>query len=196
MTVRDISFSKSQVHLLTITLINLLLLGLFPPYDDYAITQFGVGVFHGFLFIGGKKSAYLQINSGFLTLEFIVVLVNFCLLWLLALRQKQKGIVKTDNLRVGGMFVVVLNLIVVLLFPPFEYISHITQAVIPSFEGFYFIFAHPPNRAIVTPLLYMEVILVLINACLLLLFIKGKSTNKPSQEDLLKMELGYKKSRK
>lgn len=195
MAIADNGLSKSQLNLLIIALINLLLLSLFPPYDDYAISQFGVGVFHGFLFIGSSKSPHLKINNGFFTLEFIVVFVNFGLLWLLSLRQKRKGTAKTEYLRIGGLLVVVLNLIVVLLFPPFEYISHITQAVIPSFEGFYFVFAHPPNRAIVTPLLYLEVILVSINACLLLLFIKGKSSNQSIQEDVLRKLIGYKKQR-
>lgn len=30
------------------------------------------------------------------------------------------------------------NLVIVFLFPPFEYISNMTRAVIPTFEGFYF----------------------------------------------------------
>ena len=70
------------------------------------------------------------------------------------------------------MILVVVNLIGVFLFPPFEYISNMTNAVIPTFEGFYCIFTPPPYRAIVTPILYLEVIFILINGGLMLLAFK------------------------
>jgi hypothetical protein len=49
-----------------------------------------------------------------------------------------------------------------------------TRAAIPSFEGFYFLFAHPPYRVIVTPILWLEAIFVLINGGLLLLAFKER----------------------
>lgn len=176
--------TTTQKFLLLITIINLVLIGLFPPYDDVSINQNGVGVFLGFLFFFSQKSNNLMLNSSFLYLEITVVLINLCILWLITIETKHKrnGIA---NLRNAAIVLVALNLIGVLFFPPFEYISHLTNAVIPTFEGFYFIFAHPPYRAIVTPLLYLEVFIVLINGCLLMLVFKGNQKKNYSAEDAL-----------
>jgi hypothetical protein len=71
------------------------------------------------------------------------------------------------------------------MFPPFEYISNMTRAVIPTFEGFYFIFSHPPYRVIVTPILYLEVFFVLINGGLMLLAFKEDTGEAASAEQAM-----------
>ena len=58
------------------------------------------------------------------------------------------------------------NIVVMLLFPPFESVYAITQATIPTFEGFYFIFARHSDQVIVTTILYLETFLILINGAL------------------------------
>ena len=42
----------------------------------------------------------------------------------------------------------------------------------PSFDGFYFLFGEHAQRALVTPILYLEVILVLVNGALLWLLFR------------------------
>ena len=74
------------------------------------------------------------------------------------------------------------NLLVILLFPPFESVYAITKATLPSFEGFYFIFSRQPNHVIVAPILYLEVIFVLINGALCWLFFRRKSPAAISRE--------------
>lgn len=179
-----LNLTNTQKFLVLITLFNLVMTGLFPPYDDVSINQNGVGVFLGFLFIFSQKSNNLLLNTGFLYLEITVILINVCILWLITIesKHKQNGMI---NLRNAAVVLVAINLIGVLLFPPFEYISHLTNAVIPTFEGFYFIFSHPPYRAIVTPLLYLEVFIVLINGCLLMLVFKSSQKKNYSAEDAL-----------
>jgi hypothetical protein len=67
-----------------------------------------------------------------------------------------------------------VNLVVVLLFPPMESVFSLTNAALPSFEGFYFMFSRPPNHTIVTTLLYLEVAFILVNGALLWLILRDK----------------------
>ena len=177
--------TKNQKILLLLSVVNLALIFLFPPYDDNSINHNGIGIFAGFLFAFGHKSQNVVVNSSFLYLEVTVVIINLCVLWLLTIENARRNQGKRINFRNASIVLVVLNLIGALLFPPFEYISHMTKAVIPTFEGFYFIFAHPPYRAIVTPLLYIEVFVILINGCLLLLVFKGNKAEVYTAEDSL-----------
>ena len=50
----------------------------------------------------------------------------------------------------------------------------LSNAALPSFEGFYFIFSRLPNHTIVTTLLYLEVVFILINGALLWLIFRDK----------------------
>lgn len=189
--------SKIQKILLVITLINLSIVLLFPPYDDYSITNNGAAVFAGFIFVFSELAGNFQLNEALLYLEVAVVLINLGILWLLTTENSRRKTGKKINFRNAAMILVAINLVGVLLFPPFEYISNMTNAVIPTFEGFYFIFSHPPNRVIVTSILYIEVFFVLINGCFLLLAFKGSSATEMTPEQalayMMKMQAGKKK---
>lgn len=162
--------TKKQKILLLLSAFNLFVVFLFPPFDDHSMSSNGAGIFAGFYFVfQGAKN--LQINSSFLYLEVAVVLINLAVLWLLTLEDARRRR-KKFNFRKVAMLLIVINLIGVVLFPPFEYVGNMTNAMIPTFEGFYFIFAHPPYRAIVTPVLYLEVFFILINGGLMLLAFK------------------------
>ena len=170
--------------LVAITFFNLAIVLMFPPFDDYSVTNHGIAIFYGFVFIFAKHST-LQINQALLYLELMVILINLGIFWLITSEGKRRSIIKKFDFRKAAMVIVAINLIAVLMFPPFEYISNMTQAIIPSFEGFYFVFSHPPYRAIVTPILYLEVFLVLINGGLMLLLFKNNISIAPSAEDAL-----------
>lgn len=177
--------SKVQKILLAITAFNLAIVLLFPPYDDYLITNNGAAVFAGFIFVFADLTANFQLNDALLYLEVAVILINLGILWLLTAEDSRRKTGQKINFRNAAMILVAINLVGVLLFPPFEYISNMTNAVIPTFEGFYFIFSHPPNRVIVTPILYIEVIFVLINGCFLLLAFKGSKAPEVTAEEAL-----------
>ncbi|MGB8411037.1 MAG: hypothetical protein WCE58_14160, partial [Gallionella sp.] len=70
------------------------------------------------------------------------------------------------------LLTVAANLTIILLFPPFEYAYAMTRAILPSFQGFYFVFQAGPMLSIVTPLLYLEVVFVLFNGAILWLLFK------------------------
>ena len=67
------------------------------------------------------------------------------------------------------------NLLLILLFPPFESVFALTNATLPTFEGFYFIFSQKPSHVIVTTLLYIEMIFILVNGAVFWLILKPKT---------------------
>lgn len=83
-----------------------------------------------------------------------------------------------------------INLALIVLFPPFESVFALTNATLPTFEGFYFLFTQRPNHTIVTALLYIEVIFILVNGALAWLFKQhGTSGFTPEQAQALAMRL-------
>lgn len=178
------NLSKTQKILLALTGLNLAIVFLFPPFDDHSVTNNGSAIFAGFLFVFNSPHNFL-INSSLLYLEVMVVLINLCILWLLTSQDARRQDRKKINFRKAAMGLIGFNLIGVLLFPPFEYISNMTHAIIPTFEGFYFIFSHPPYRVIVTPILYMEVFFILINGGLMLLAFKEDNSENVTAEQAM-----------
>jgi hypothetical protein len=124
-------------------------------------------------------------NANFLALELIVVAINACIAFLLL----RDSAVRTGAGRGGNrrqriiLALTAVNLVLVLLFPPFEYFSAITKAALPTFEGFYFLFGDNSQRQMVTAILYIEVALVVINGALLWLLFKDKTPDEVSAED-------------
>jgi len=165
--------SKAQKVLLALTVFNLALILLFPPFDDYSVTSNNVAIFGGFYFFQ-NAAPNAVINTSFLFLEITVVLVNAAIFWLVILENQTRQSQHRFSYRKATLFLVAANLVAIMLFPPFEYISNMTRAAIPTFEGFYFLFSRPPYRVIVTPILWLETIFVLINGCLLLLAFKER----------------------
>jgi cytochrome c-type biogenesis protein CcmH/NrfF len=153
---------------------NLLLVLLFPPFDQYSIASSKVPVFAGFNFILAAPPSS-QINSGVLWLETIVVLANAGIAWLL-LREKTAAAPtrRKFNFQNGVLVITGVNLVLMLLFPPFESVFAVTNAALPNFEGFYFIFSQKPNHTIVTTLLYVEVVFILANGALFWLIFKER----------------------
>jgi hypothetical protein len=177
--------NKAQRISLAVAVANLLLLLFFPPYDYVSLERGGIATFDGFYFAFGSHQNHIA-NANFLALEIIVVLINAGIAVLLLrdppLRQRQ---------RPGGnrrqrmvLALVAINLVLILLFPPFEFFSAITKAALPTFEGFYFVFADNSQRQLVTPILYIEVALVIINGGLLWLLFKDKSPDEASAEQV------------
>ncbi|BCM24180.1 hypothetical protein [Methyloradius palustris] len=177
--------SKTQKILVALSAINLVIVFLFPPYDDHSVSSHGASIFAGFLFALSHKTLNLVVNDNLLYLEVTVVLVNLGVLWLLTLENERRNAKKKFSFRKAAMILVVVNLLGVFLFPPFEYISNMTNAVIPTFEGFYCIFSPPPYRAIVTPILYLEVMFILMNGGLMLLAFKQPKDETYSAEQTI-----------
>ena len=164
---------QQQIALLAAA-INLVLVLLFPPYDYMSMQRGNIPTFDGFYFLFGNHPNRIT-NTNFLTLEIIVVLINACIAWLL-LRERPLGKIAPGGNRYqrGVLWLTAANLMLIVLFPPFQNYAAITKAALPSFEGFYFLFADNSQRQLVAPILYLEACLILINAAILWLMLKGR----------------------
>lgn len=170
--------NKRQALLLAFTAGNLLLLLLFPPFDVYALAGSKIPVFSGFEFYP-RRSARMVVNFSLLYLEILAVLINACV-GLLLLRDKTAAPGRyPGRLQNATLIFVAANLTVIVLFPPFESVFALTNATLPTFEGFYFVFSRRANHVIVTTVLYLEVILVLLNGALFWLLFAEKRAEQP-----------------
>ena len=149
---------------------NLAVMWLFPPFNSFSFSDTQAPIFAGFHF-RFAPGINEMINGDVLFLEIAVLLVNVGIVWLLLRDAKNiVGTKGTFNYQNAILLVVAANLTVILLFPPFQFFYAVTRAVLPSFQGFYFIFMAGPMLAIVTPILYLEVVFVLFNGAALWLF--------------------------
>jgi hypothetical protein len=174
----------SQRIALVVAVANLALLMIFPPYDYVSLQRGNIPTFDGFYFVFGSHQNRVM-NANFLALELIVVAINACIAMLL-LRDSpvRAGPGPGGNRRQRIVLVLMaVNLVLVILFPPFEYFSAITKAALPTFEGFYFLFGDNSQRQLVTAILYIEVALVVINGALLWLLFKDKKPDEVSAEE-------------
>ena len=158
--------NRNQWITIAVAAVNLVLIALFPPFDWLSSTTRGTPVFAGFGF-AFTEHGHQQLNWSFLQLEFFVVLANAAIAWLL-LRTRPARARRWDGQKIV-LAGVALNLLLILLFPPMQRTAALVRAILPSFDGFYFVLGHHPDLAIVTNLLYLEVLFVLVNGALLYL---------------------------
>lgn len=158
--------NRNQGMALAIAAANLLLILLFPPFDQYSIAASRLPVFAGFDFYFSKPQ-YSEVNRSLLLLEVFVVLINAGIGWLLLRHDAPDAPRHRRNVRNVILIAIGVNLVIVLLFPPFESVFALTNAALPSFDGFYFIFVRPLNHVIVSTLLYLEAAFILVNGALL-----------------------------
>ncbi len=188
--------NRYQFAALLVAGINLLLILLFPPYDYIGYTHNNVPNFDGFLFVFDVHAGR-RINENFLAIEVITVLINAMVAWmLLSARVRLRRLPDRQKLVLLG---VGLNLLLALLFPPFQDYYTGSRALLPSFDGFYFLFADNSSRVLITPMLWLEVLFILVNGAMLwLLFCKPgpRELNSAEQfaqaEDLLRASAGKK----
>ena len=168
--------NKYQGITLAAAVVNLALVWLFPPMDYLSATRNNVPTFDGFHMRFGDAGPNIQVNDTFLQLEYLVILLNATIGWLLLKSRAPRAGAKqrTDWQRIV-LIGVALNLLLALLFPPMENYYAVSKAALPSFDGFFFIFGDYGARTIVIQLLYLEVIFILCNGAMLwLLFRKTK----------------------
>lgn len=178
--------NRRQAIALAIAVANIVLIMLFPPFDIYSIAKTQVPVFAGFYFYPGRNQ-YMTVNMSLLSLEVFVVLINAGIAWLLLRTARVEVTRRRITLQNATLLIVAVNLVVILLFPPFDSVFALTKASIPSFEGFYFVFARQANHVIVTAILYIEVFFVLINGAIFWLIFRNRSAAAPTPEEALKL---------
>lgn len=160
---------KAHVILLALIAGNLAIVLLFPPCDYVSIAQRTLPTFDGFHFLLDLPDNR-RINSSFLALEVIVVLINGCLGWLLLKRTgTAEGGSRLSRWLIGFL---ILNLTLIMLFPPFSDYRMLSRDLMPSFEGFYFVFADNSQRHLADEVLFLEITMLLANAALIWLIVR------------------------
>ncbi len=166
--------NRLQAIALCVVAANLALVLAFPPYDYLSLARGNIPTFGGFHFFGSPP-LHGQINRDFLTLEIFVVLINAGIAWLLLRDGTGRAVRRISRSQRGVLWLMAINLVLVLLFPPFENYYAINKAALPSFDGFYFLFGDNAQRQIVATILYIEIVLVLVNAGLLWLLLADRA---------------------
>jgi hypothetical protein len=168
--------NKYQWITLAVAAINLVMVWLFPPMDYVSAARNNVPTFDGFHLRFYDSGPNFRINDTFQQLEFLVILLNAAIAWLLLkTRPVPEGARKKTDWQRVVLIGVGINLLLVLLFPPMENFYAVSRATLPSFDGFFFIFGDYGARTIVTQLLYLEVMFILGNGAMLwLLFRKTR----------------------
>ncbi|HXF65850.1 MAG TPA: hypothetical protein VNK67_03995 [Burkholderiales bacterium] len=175
--------NRHQTIALAIAAVNLLLILLFPPFDQYSIASSKAPIFAGFYFAFSPPPLG-EINADLLALECLVVLANAGIAGLLLRDRPKEAPRRGIGYQNATLIFTGANLVLVLLFPPFESVFALTNATLPTFEGFYFIFFQKPNHTIVTTLLYIEVFFILVNGAIFWLIFKPRSPAELSAERL------------
>ncbi len=186
--------NRQQRIALWVGLANLAVILLFPPFDSFSYTDTQSLVFAGFQFVFGSEHNEL-LNYDMLFLEVVVLLINVAIVWLLLRDVKHILVARRHfNYQNAILLMVAVNLTAALLFPPFESSYAMSKAVLPSFQGFYFIFSAGAMLTIVTPILYIEVIFVLFNGAVLWLLFRKNADSEltPQQAMELMRELSHK----
>ncbi len=163
--------NRYQKAALLASLLNLLLVLAFPPYDYLTRVMNGTApVFDGFSFVFLNHPNRV-LDQQFWQLEIFVVLAEAALAWLL-LRSKAG---RSMNFRLGQRIVLLLtalNLLLVILFPPMQRRMENSLALLPSFDGFFFVFGDHAGRTIEGNLIYLEIVFVLFGGGLLYLLLR------------------------
>ncbi|MDH2915973.1 MAG: hypothetical protein PXX77_03755 [Gallionella sp.] len=178
--------NQKQKITLWVGFFNLVFLMLFPPFDSLTVTGANALVFAGFSFVF-SHSASEAINTDVLFLEMVVLLVNIGVAWLLFRDTKNVGSKRRFNVQNAILIVVAINLTVILLFPPFENVVEINSPIMSDFQGFYFIFSADPMHAIITSVLYEEVVFVLFNGALAWLFFREEKSREMTPKEQMEL---------
>jgi len=152
--------NKFQLTVLIAALANLALLLLFPPFNNQSLLRAGPASFDAF-YPAFDAPVNATLNSGLLYLEIFFVLVNAALAWLLLQGAPQEPSRPRVRWQSVLQWLVIANLLLILLFPPFE-----TQPD-RAFEGFRFALSGSVQRGIFLPFLFLELFLLALDAAVL-----------------------------
>ena len=171
--------NRPQALLLSVALANVAVMLLFPPYDSLGIWRGGTATFDAFYFVFDRHYNKF-VNANLLFIELYWTLGNAALGWLLLRRHRPgSGIM---SLRNATLWFAAANLVLIFLFPPFENYASTTRMAGTWFDGFYLVFGDKWQRRFYFPLLYFEVLVVLIDAALLWLLFRKEPEATPGSE--------------
>lgn len=189
--------NRTQRRVMLVAAVNLAVIMLFPPYDYVSMLLNNIPTFDGFYFILSDEP-HRVINASFLTLEVFVVMANagIALLLLRSPENSATDAMASNSRQRKVLALVAINLVLIILFPPFETYNALTKATLPSFEGFRFVFGDNPMRQINTPILFIEVALVIINGALFWLLFRSKTASERESDRMRELAQKVEAARK
>jgi hypothetical protein len=164
--------NRGRAVILAVLAVNVVVMLLFPPYDSFALGRGGNETFDAFYFVLDRHFNKV-VDNNLLLLELYWVVINAGIAWLL-LKPRADGDQPMMRARSGVILLVLVNLALVLLLPPFENYASTLRSWGSYFDGFYFVFGDKWQRRFYVPLLYMEIVWILINGALLWLLLRGE----------------------
>lgn len=179
--------NKYQRVVVIVAAVNIALMLLFPPFLDNPIRRGTLPSFEGFypLFsaLGAKR-----IHNELLTLQIMFVVINGLIAWLVLDRPATKGAQPEFRYTRAISIFLAANLALLLAFPPFESYASLVKFDPPTFDGFYFVFGDKRHRNFFIPLLYLEILLVVINGLTVwLLFNTVRRSELVAKEKILEL---------
>jgi hypothetical protein len=160
--------NKYQRLVIAVAAINALVMILFPPFNSQPLAKGMLPSFDGFyplLANLGSKQLYKEL----LTLQLIFLSANTLTAWLVLQNKKHHGDIPEFAFMQGIAGFLAVNLAIIFTFPPFEPYQSMVRSTGSTFDSFYFIFGDRSQRPIYAPLLYLESVLVVINALIFML---------------------------
>jgi hypothetical protein len=168
----------SQGAVLLLAVLNVVLILLFPPFDSVSIGR-GVNTLDAFYFVFDRQYNKV-VNTDLLYMELIWVMLNASIAWLLLRGFDHSKALMTR--RTAVLLFAAANLLLVLLFPPFENYASATRLTGTYFDGFHFVFGDKWQRRFYVPLLYIEVLWLLINSSVLWLVLRDAPAEAAPQD--------------
>jgi hypothetical protein len=161
--------NRAQAVVLSVAVCNLIVMLTFPPYDALSFGKAGIQSFDAF-YLALNDQPNKLVNSNLLLLELYWVIINSAIAWLLL--RGSPAAEPGMSRRTAVIIFVAANMVFVFLFPPFENYASTLRAAGTHFDGFYFVFGDKWQRRFFMPLLYMEVLWILINGALMWLLMR------------------------
>lgn len=170
--------SRSQTIVLSVAAANIALVLLFPPFDSIVIGR-GISTLDAFYFVFDRQyNKVVNTDLLLLLLGWIVLNAGIAWLWL----RNPRPAASFLGGRNAVLIFAVANLLVILLFPPFENYASMSRLSGTYFDGFYFVFGDKWQRRFYVPLLFLEILWALINSAVLwLLFRPSPPAEAPSE---------------
>ena len=176
--------NKYQRLVITVAIIDLIVVLLFPPFVDRPLARNALPSFDGFYFLMAELGRR-PIDVALLTLELFWIGANLLSAWLLLERPEgDEGKPASESKTAIGISIfAAVNLAVLCLFPPFEQYNSLLRATAPGFDSFYFIFGDRSARPLFLPLLHLEIFFVLINALALFLLFSAVQRGETAERE-------------
>ena len=151
--------NRYQRLLIIVAVVDVLVMLLFPPFNDVPLARGALPNFNGFhplISLWGVK----PIATDLLSIQIFFVLANALAAFLCL--QGETG--RNFNYAVGIGWFTAVNFALILLFPPFEPYAGLFRSAGSSFDSFNFILGNRVSRPIFVPLLYLECVFIAVNA--------------------------------